>query len=532
MDNQPRLNYFLSLPEELRIRILRELKANDLLACQKVCRSLQATVLDPYLQYVAALDAAGMKDGPPGGAAFPERSKALAQYEATWITGQFPWGFHALPSQVGEMHPYRWNGGVFVHFPSPDSGHARLAIHRPASFSSGISEKTWNIDLSAFVSCTEGINEVQDIVAYAVDTEQALLAVVLAPQENYWLPRCYLLSTFSVAELHPLAACNPLVAHRAPGLSDSGVWWPIYSTVSIVDDLVGLHICLGSVSQLRVFNWRTGQFLWRSIRLNGHSRQLDFLVDTRYVARFAVSGISLYDITSDGDPYKPNRGLVGHLELPKLARQPSPDSPEIDIQRPALTSSDSFAHFECDPERTVFTLFTKTIGTPPTKGVLIFVPITTILDFARSTLRSSLLPSPRVPWDDWGAHGARLILMSPDCQFYRSTSLGSHVVIRVCDGRHQSPHLGDDALFLFDVRAEIGKPSIHLAEGMADLLETSDCLIAPELLESPVSSTLPYRVVGVWCSELWLTGYDWGEWIYPLCDGLLHVAPSRDEVLE
>ena len=147
-----------------------------------MCRSLQATVLDPYLQYMASLDVAGMRDGRAGGAALPVRSKALADYEATWKTGQVPMRSHDIPGQ--EYYLHNWIGGVFVRLPDPAEDQARIVIHRPASFFSGINEKTWAIDLSSFVHGTEGVESSENIVAYAVDVEQALTAVLLAPKEN------------------------------------------------------------------------------------------------------------------------------------------------------------------------------------------------------------------------------------------------------------------------------------------------------------------------------------------------------------
>ena len=137
-------------------------------------------MLDPYLQYMASLDVAGMRDGRAGGAALPVRSKALADYEATWKTGQVPLRSHNIP----KYHLHDWIGGVFVRLPDPAEDQARIVIHRPASFFSGINEKTWAIDLSVFVHGTEGVESLENIVAYAVDVEQALTAVLLAPKGN------------------------------------------------------------------------------------------------------------------------------------------------------------------------------------------------------------------------------------------------------------------------------------------------------------------------------------------------------------
>ena len=265
-------------------------------------------------------------------------------------------------------------------------------------------------------------------------------------------------------------------------------------------------------------------------------RQRDFLLDQHHVIRVKATGISLYDVTSGGDSREPSRGLLCHFELPSVVDDSSDDIPRDRyprsyMQRPASAYVECVPHYECDPERTVLTLLVEsTLAESEPRRSLIFIPTSTILGYARSLHKSSLpLSSTRVPWDAWGAHGARVVLLADNCDFLRCTSLGSRIVVCLCDGRESSYHYGEEILFVFDVRAAIGKPFSQFSEGTASILEISDCLNAPDMFNGSVVSTLPYRVVGKWYCE-WTAGNPWWDIIqniiYPLCDGLLHVVAN------
>ncbi|KAI0036210.1 hypothetical protein K488DRAFT_82318 [Vararia minispora EC-137] len=90
MDRPGRVSLLLELPQELRIGILSYVGFPGLNACLRVCRSLQATVLETAaLFYVLYLGRTGMCDNPESSLTPPRRLANLKIYNEGWRTLQW-----------------------------------------------------------------------------------------------------------------------------------------------------------------------------------------------------------------------------------------------------------------------------------------------------------------------------------------------------------------------------------------------------------------------------------------------------------
>ncbi|RPD74951.1 hypothetical protein L226DRAFT_571194 [Lentinus tigrinus ALCF2SS1-7] len=488
-----------ALATELRVRILQELNATDLLSCLKVNRAFK-TLVDgtPPLRYKYLLYVAGMRDGPPGGSSVSKRLTQLEEYENTWIAKDIPVQHSGLR--------FTYKGGVFIVL---DHQRFQLHIQRPASLFSGIHEKTWTVDLSDLLS--KGGPDPELISSYDVDVAQDLLVLTVLPEdEDDGFPECYVLSLSQNGATHPLAAHRKLDGGSCLGLSSP------QGDVEIVGELIGWTV-LGMDICMNVYNWKTGAAVWYDSEYDESDMymgdQMEYhtrchILDTTHVLK-----ISKYDLTVHrfGD-YGHTSKLVCNLQMPPLAQGYEASYCESYILRPPQTP-DCSPSFECDPSFTVLVveydihLLTSGAWSPKDGAMLLAIlPIATIIDEAHRDMQQSLPASHtrKVPWEDWGALGARLVLVPYQrrCDA-RVHVFGSRVAVTMPRLSPQQNNidaipLGMVEVAVFDVRkgAECAAGSGGQGAGTSPFLVLDKFTDQDTpIFKGPVEAKMPYRMV-------------------------------------
>ncbi len=199
---------------------------------------------------------------------------------------------------------------------------------------------------------------------------------------------------------------------------------------------------------------------------------------------------------------------ICQLQLPPLANDWTASSPEFHMQRPP-TYTDCHPHFECNPEHTVMVLQYRVANVNRECSVVVFIPLSTILEVVQSISAEHSAAAPEggmkiIPWDDWVAHGARVVVL-PLGRLYRAprprvATMGSRVALAF-----HNPHISgpgeepvrvqvEREVFFFDMHPYVRQAAIN--EPVPTPPWISDCYTSEEtpIFQRPVRSTLPYRI--------------------------------------
>ncbi|TFK83950.1 hypothetical protein K466DRAFT_589320 [Polyporus arcularius HHB13444] len=438
-----------------------------------------------------------MREGPPGGSSISERLAQLAEYENTWKTGTIPTGQRPSPD-------YSDAGGLFVNL---DYDQSQLVIRRPASFFSGVPEKAWIVDLSQLPEQGGPELELLPSCSYAVDIAQDLLVLMVLPQDDEEYPDCYALSLSGDGETHPLAAYRNFYDGSILGLSNP------QADIEIFGDLVGCTV-VGMDICMSVYNWKTGAMVWCESESDEFDDEFEDMGEMEYHTRCHILDsthvlkISKYDLTVYRTAARGGKTgtLVCDLKMPALGEGFEASYCASSIQRPPETP-DCSPHFECDPSLTVLVMeydVRHESSQQDSAWLVAVIPISTILAQVHGRRR-------KLSWKDWGARGARLVLVPYQTSYSASIrTLGSRVAVSVSD---PSAAPGVDVAVL-DVREGVK----HAKDGSdAKREETLPFLILDRyteedtpIFEGPVEATMPYRMVRTRCDAR----------VSVLCDGL------------
>ncbi|KAI0696306.1 hypothetical protein C8T65DRAFT_743637 [Cerioporus squamosus] len=478
-----------ALANELRVRILGQLDATDLVSCIQVAQAFKTLVDEtPSLRYKLLLHATGMRDAPPGGSSVSKRLASLAEYERTWKEGNIP--IRRQPNWSRQWGGH-WGGGLFITL---DRDQFQLDIRRSASFFSGVPEKVWTVDLSEFSEQDEEGSDLEvnlDLESsrsyhHIVDLAQDLLVLMVLPEndpEEY--PECYVLSLSQNGATHPLAARRQLYDGSSLGFSNP------QADLEIVGDLVGCTV-VGMDICMSVYNWKTGQPLWFDSELDdfGDINEMEYHTRCHILDSTHLLKISKYDLTVHRMERGPDGQPACILGMPTLAEGFVASYCSSSIQRPPETP-DCSPHFECDPSLTVLVVEydVRHESSGQNKAMLVLVvPITTILAQVHG-------PQCELSWEDWGALGARLVLVP-----YQNTcsanidAFGSRVAVSVSiPGRSVE-------VAVLDVRKGLKRTNDHelgaKPEGTSPLV-VLDRFTKEDtpIFDGPVEAKMSYRMV-------------------------------------
>ncbi|RDX57111.1 hypothetical protein OH76DRAFT_1413662 [Lentinus brumalis] len=433
-----------------------------------------------------------MRDGPPGGSSILQRLARLEEYESTWRASNIP-----IREQSSGGDPE--SGGLFVTL---DRDQHRLDIRRPASFFSGIPEKAWTVDLSELPE--HGGPDMRRVrsYGYAVDIAQDLLVLMVLEDDGPDLeeyPQCYVLSLSGNGATHPLAARRQLIYDES--CLD---WSSVEADIEIVGDLVGCTV-LGSDVCMSVHNWKTGAMLWCDSEegteiIENHARC--HILDPTHVLKISEYDLAVYRMAAKGGS-TPGR-LVCNLGMPAFA-----DAFEVFhcgsyIQRPPQTP-DCSPDFECDDGVTVLAVKYEICHESrpwQDRAILVAViPITTILAQTPGALPPSRSRPRQRFWSEWGAHGARLVLIP----FNETTcsadicAFGSRVAISLSFPFSRQPGVVDVAVL--DVREGV-KHARDGSDAKREGTASSRLLVLDRFTEDDtpffarsVEAKMPYRMV-------------------------------------
>ncbi|TFK83948.1 hypothetical protein K466DRAFT_665476 [Polyporus arcularius HHB13444] len=475
-----------ALANELRVHILKELDATDLLSCSKVARAFK-TLVDktPSLRYRLLLYAAGMRDGQPaGGSSVLKRLTLLEEYENTWKTGNIP--IRQQPSRGHHKH-----GGLIVTL---DCDQSQLDVLRPASFFSGVPERAWHADLSNLLE--QGGPDLDPGFgrAYAVDLAQDLLVLMVLPEvdpelEESAFPECHVLSLSGDGETHPLAARRDVYNGSNLGFSSP------QADVEIVGDLIGCTV-LGMDLCMSVYNWKTGLMIWCDSEWDEDMGEMEYhtrchILDPTHVLKVSKYDLIVHRVAEEGKLI--DGEIVCNLAMPALADGFEASYCASHIQRPP-EMSDCSPHFECDPSLTVlvveYDISRKSSLQRDNTKLIAVIPISTILARAHASLTT-----PKISWEDWGALGARLVLMPSRTSYSEHINVfGSRVTISVPRPSQQ----GMADVVVLDVREGVvhaeGSRSATECEGISILVLDRFTKEVTPVFKNPVEAKMPYRM--------------------------------------
>ena len=132
----------VNIPFDVLENILCNVDARTVLACNRTCKHLRHTVAASLtLQYIIALAARGLRDGPNKSLGLSEKLEKLNQYELAWRRLSWKESLRfELPSNAGSRHVYQADGYLMIVHP-PDS---RAQVIRLPSPLRGVSREDYS----------------------------------------------------------------------------------------------------------------------------------------------------------------------------------------------------------------------------------------------------------------------------------------------------------------------------------------------------------------------------------------------------
>ncbi|KAI0749673.1 hypothetical protein C8Q80DRAFT_1163356 [Daedaleopsis nitida] len=481
-----RLQLDQCLPLERQMDILGSLDGNDLLACRQVCRIWRSLIEDcAFFQYKIRLAFAGMRDGPQAPVLgqslnwverLAERSDALKADEAAWATNALPQRVLSVPSEwTSVMSDSAVDVLAYYHDNDPHV----LILHRPGSFFSGVTEQTWRVNVQAH------FDHVEEIRCFALDVVQDLLVLtkdtLMTWHTQTGITECCILSlsqSSRVASTHPSArratirATNPNVYD--PDYDEEREFPTVCNelgSIAVVGDLIEWTLFnLTLSSDMFVYNWKTGEVIWRIPHFPDGTNKLCRILDPYHVLLVTADRIYVDDM----DPDVPMSNLDDsrtrkELQLPRMSEEHSLALIHGHLKRPTASPPSSstspggthLPHFEPDPDLTMLVV-ESCVWPNGTQIMLVAIPLSTI----RAAVRDCAAKGRRtLAWDEWADRGtgARVLLTRhrrdpvSDRRFPKVYVMGSRVVLDFKSARESAGwtlnpvnHITHDILF-FDM---------------------------------------------------------------------------------
>ncbi len=240
------------------------------------------------------------------------------------------------------------------------------------------------------------------------------------------------------------------------------------------------------------------------------------ILDSTHVLKISKYDLTVYSMAANFGTSTTGE-LAWNLGMPALAEGFKATYRASYIQRPRETP-DCSPYFECDPSVTVlvvkYDIYHESHRRQDRTMLIAVIPISTMLARARVPPTT-----PKIPWEDWGALGARLVLMPSRTSYYEHTdALGSRIVVSVPRRFKSEQGVVQLEVAVLDVREGV----VHTegSRSAAECERTSTFLILDRFTEEdtpvfarPVEAKMPYRMVKTWCEVK-------SRNVSLLCDGL------------
>ncbi|TBU24316.1 hypothetical protein BD311DRAFT_702282 [Dichomitus squalens] len=495
---------FLSLPEDILLRILLNLSADDISRCRQTCKLMSELSCTRAVRYKVELDAMGLVDSITATLPMAERHDRLVLYRNAWRNASFAWDRNFPAHRRPEC--WNWTGGVLPYVLDPESAdEAALHLYRPASPGRGTAEFIWSLPRGT-------VQAGYGIYGCVVDISQDLLALALVPgplvEQGTWKLQLVSISKNGVPHTE---ASSPLLDgplfHSRPR--------PKACVMRVSGNTIGLQM-MNHSWELLVWDWKESSLLW-------HSRRIDFLPfilpSPSYMIVMPTQQMSerilqVYRLDVEAEPFEVDskardRDPMATLRLFAFADGLFSDAELIPPNNNHDISTDrpSFKH---QTDQTIFALYLHlqniaighaNFGHVEKFLLLISIPsILKRLDHIRGLANPDTVSTTSTPasarvveWDEWGSTDTRLIALTGAFPWRgRVRTCGSRCAVQF----GPDPRSNQDCVRVILVDAHPAAPCIP-NEGLEQArraLNLSQTIASPRLFKEPVRTTLPIRI--------------------------------------
>ncbi|KAF8493317.1 hypothetical protein JB92DRAFT_2999971 [Gautieria morchelliformis] len=394
----------LALPNDVLIRVFKELDAYDLRRCSLTCRVFHETIRDTLLlQYRLELSVAGLEDGSTDcRLSIPERLAQLKTFEQAWAKLYFR---QRLTVNVARGYVWKLRGDVLA-----TQLMSRLLFIQLPSAVRGTPVHTWESHIEVHIR------------QFAIDPAQDLAVVVAWPPtyREHWHTFLIHLRTMSTGVCHPCAT-DPVLS-CVPTFLDT----QYDISIQIMGEFLAVlyHTPAGHLRDLLfIWDWKTGQLLifLEASSLGADILSFSFLSLRHFVIARCIPEpdgcyqpqLVVYDFIAARPQGSMEPWLVRIYQLPRVAQytltrsftltsEPSSELP--------TSSGNSFYHTSCSRLLTVimrFTMhFTYVEDFVPDSQYMLFVHASSLLEEVDARLNAEQLT---VPWDSWGPLKTRIL---------------------------------------------------------------------------------------------------------------------------
>ncbi|KAJ3006827.1 hypothetical protein NUW54_g3786 [Trametes sanguinea] len=387
-----------------------------------------------------------MIDGPPGTTSVRDRLNALKAYRAAWISGKHP--VHTLMIDANLRAHLRLNVLPLGYHIEDTTGN--LKFHRPAGSFSGLTERN-----EVFAGMSEEIDAHQPHYTTRIGgwlwsgTGAELDSCYRpgcqpssGPEKHYRSLRCSsgnvhakrgFASLSRNYQAHPFAT-RPTLQACSP-LDDNSTT----NDIRCSGDLVQWQACEGGLrlTEMIVFNWKTGIIVWVSTAIQGHrltryslahethrigqhmrntssaDQQFQVISPTHVIViddgdKFSLCLYSFDPSASDDAPLAKESDCLYTLALPTRSHQMLSHWVRFAFEPPQQNFTDDHPLFSHDPALSLLALtFANWFGDRSAECFLLLIPLETLLRF--DTEGAELLRGRTIPWEDWGPEGTKML---------------------------------------------------------------------------------------------------------------------------
>ncbi|KAF8526809.1 hypothetical protein JB92DRAFT_2870066 [Gautieria morchelliformis] len=411
-----------TLPNDVLIRVFKELDACDIRRCSLTCRVFHKTIRDSMLlQYRLELGVAGLEEGGTDcRLSIAERLARLRTLERGWANLYYRRYFTAtLPHNP----TWKLRGGVlargFTNMPSV------LSFIQLPSAVRGTSVHTWHSDMKV------------NMIQFSIDPAQDLVVLVAWPEtpDGQWHTFLIHLRAMSTGARHPCAA-EPVLS-CVPTLLDTQYDF----SIQIMGDFLAVLYRTPAgylMDLLYLWDWKTGQLL---ISLEASSLATDilgfsFLSSRRFITVRCTSEpdgcyqpeLVVYDFIAARLEGSMEPRLVRIYQLPRLPAHTHTRWFILGSEPPSELPT-SFYPTSCSRLLTVSMHFTYFLEEDRYEcDYVLFVHASTLLEEVDARSNAEQLT---VPWENWGPLKTRIMPMwdyRADCHVYGMRYVQQQVV--------------------------------------------------------------------------------------------------------
>ncbi|KAF8510617.1 hypothetical protein JB92DRAFT_2938831, partial [Gautieria morchelliformis] len=394
----------LVLPNDVLIRVFKELDAYDLRCCSLTCRVFHETIRDTLLlQYRLELAVAGLEDGSTDcRLSLPERLAQLKTFEQGWASLNFR---QKLTVTLPQGYIWKLRGDVLA-----TSLTSRLLFTQLPSAVRGTPVHTWRSHIEVHIR------------EFAIDPAQDLAVLVAWPptSDEQWHTFLIHLRTMSTGARHPCAT-DPVLS-CVPTFLDTRYDF----SIQIMGEFLAV-LYYTPADHLRdllfIWDWKTGQLLifLEASSLGADILSFSFLSLRHFVIARCISEpdecyqpqLVVYDFIAARPEGSLEPWLVRIYQLPRVAQYTLTRSFTLSSEpfsELPTSSGNSFYHTSCSRLLTVtmhFTVhFTYSVEEEPDQQYVLFVHASSLLEEVDVRSNAEQLT---VPWESWGPLKTRIL---------------------------------------------------------------------------------------------------------------------------